>query len=171
MNTDTKNQDGGAARSHGSLNIPWHCLTCKMAGDLTLLTETTIAQISKAIQCLHSPVCSGSAVIGALPSPPNGQAHPSFGPYGCPTEETEWAIADWDFRDAAGWLAYIREAWNHNHGRIWHQDGLLKMATGGWSGNEAIVEAMRRNSLLWSFMWDSSRRGGLEVLRVGEVVP
>lgn len=93
--------------------------------------------------------------------------HPSFDADGYPTAETERAIANWDFRDAPGWLAYIQASWNHHYGRIWREDGLIKMATGGWSGNEAIVEAMRRNSLLWSMLWESSHRGGLEVFRVG----
>lgn len=92
--------------------------------------------------------------------------HPTFDADGYPTEETELAIKTWDFRDVDGWLAYIREAWNHHYGRIWEENKLLKMATGGWSGNESITHAMRENYVLWAMLWDSSHRGGLEVLRM-----
>lgn len=92
--------------------------------------------------------------------------HPSFDADGYPTDETESAIREWDFRDVDGWLAYIREAWNHHYGRIWEENGTLKMATGGWSGNESITHAMRENFVLWALMWESSHRGGLVVLRM-----
>ena len=92
--------------------------------------------------------------------------HPAFDADGYPTEETELAIKAWDFRDVAGWLAYIREAWNHHYGRMWEENGQLKMATGGWSGNESITHAMRENYVLWGLLWESSHRGGLEVLRM-----
>ena len=72
--------------------------------------------------------------------------------------------------DAAGWLAYIREAWNHQYGRMWQEKGLLKLATGGWSGNEAITHAMKQNYVLWALMWESSHRGGLEVLRMPNIL-
>lgn len=92
--------------------------------------------------------------------------HPTFDSDGYPTEETELTIKAWDFRDVPGWLAYIREAWNHHYGRMWEEGGMLKLATGGWSGNEAITHAMRENYILWLLLWESSHRGGLEVLKM-----
>lgn len=94
------------------------------------------------------------------------KAHPTFNADGYPTEETDIAIRGWDFRDAPGWLEFIREAWDESYGRIWEDGGLLKLATGGWSGNESIVYAMRENHILWATLWESSHRGGLEVLRM-----
>lgn len=94
------------------------------------------------------------------------QPHPTFDADGYPTDETESAIRTWDFRDAADWLEYVSESWNQDYGRLWHQDGKLHLATGGWSGNESIVRAMRKNYILWSMLWESSHRGGLEVLRL-----
>jgi hypothetical protein len=32
--------------------------------------------------------------------------------------------------------------------------------TGGWSGNEDIIEAMMENVLLWLAVWQRSERGG-----------
>jgi len=34
------------------------------------------------------------------------------------------------------------------------------VSTGGWSGNEELIGAMRMNFILWSQWWWSSRRGG-----------
>lgn len=93
-------------------------------------------------------------------------SRPTFDADGYPTEETKFAIKAWDFRDAPGWLTYIRDAWNHRYGRMWEEGGLLKLATGGWSGNEAIIHAMRENYALWLLLWESSHRGGLEVLKM-----
>lgn len=35
--------------------------------------------------------------------------------------------------------------------------------TGGWSGNEAVIEALQQNALFWSLCWMSSHRGGKHV--------
>ncbi len=34
------------------------------------------------------------------------------------------------------------------------------VSTGGWSGNESIIEAMMGNNLFWLIHWQSSTRGG-----------
>ena len=36
----------------------------------------------------------------------------------------------------------------------------LELHTIGWSGNEAIIEAMMENGLLWFLTWEKSVRGG-----------
>lgn len=104
--------------------------------------------------------------------------HPTFDANGYPTEETKLAIKEWEFQDASGWLQYVREAWDYRYGEIWEENCLtkmttgwevcraLKMATGGWSGNEEIVSAMQENFALWGLLWESSHRGGLEVFKV-----
>lgn len=88
---------------------------------------------------------------------------PTFDANGHPSDETKIAIKEWEFKDASGWLQYVREAWNHTYGTIWEEKGLVKMATGGWSGNEEIIIAMNENLALWGLLWESSHRGGLEV--------
>ena len=45
--------------------------------------------------------------------------------------------------------------------RIGHK--WIKFATGGWSGNEEIIGAMRSNYGIWSLLWESSHRGGLHI--------
>lgn len=32
--------------------------------------------------------------------------------------------------------------------------------TGGWSGNEDVIDALRRNILFWPMFWQKSERGG-----------
>jgi hypothetical protein len=90
---------------------------------------------------------------------------PTFDSDGYPTDETLKIISEWDGNDVHGWVNYIREAWNHRCGRIWEDGGMIKFATGGWSGNESIIQAMTKN-ILWTMLWESSHRGGLEVLRL-----
>lgn len=90
---------------------------------------------------------------------------PTFDADGFPADETETAIKEWDVKDKTGWMEYIREAWNHDYGRIWNVNDCIRMATGGWSGNEAIIVAMQQNFVLWSLLWESSHRGGLYVFR------
>lgn len=59
--------------------------------------------------------------------------------------ENEWEYAD---------LGYFKRCTNN--------DGLdiLELHTGGWSGNEDIINAMERNGFLWGFLWWKSERGG-----------
>lgn len=92
---------------------------------------------------------------------------PTFDKDGYPTDETEAAISGWDFKDPDGWLVFIGKAWNHHYGRMWNEDSLVKFATGGWSGNESVIRAMKNAHVLWSMRWKSSHRGGLYVLGFG----
>lgn len=39
------------------------------------------------------------------------------------------------------------------------------LSTGGWSGNEDIIEATQKNFIFWSLWWESTRRGGHYVFR------
>lgn len=43
----------------------------------------------------------------------------------------------------------------------WKQDGeIYYLSTGGWSGNEEIIDAMHHNIMWWLIFWQQSRRGG-----------
>lgn len=81
-----------------------------------------------------------------------------------PTDAELQRIKGWPYTDTPGWLEYIASIW---HWPDWgierkERDGelYLHLSTGGWSGNESIVDAMQENHWAWAQTWYSSRRGG-----------
>lgn len=96
--------------------------------------------------------------------------HPTLDKDGYPTEEALHMIRNWDLLVPARQLFnHIRSMWHHSS---WgweeyeYQNSrdetvtVIKISTGGWSGNESIIEAMMQNNLLWNIHWCQSRRGG-----------
>jgi len=62
-------------------------------------------------------------------------------------EEDIQTIINWDVDDPEGVLRFIAERWHWDY--LWaEKDGLWVFATGGWSGNEELIEALFK-SLLW----------------------
>lgn len=43
---------------------------------------------------------------------------------------------------------------------------ILRLATGGWSGCEDIINTLRRNSIFYALCWQKSERGGLHVYKL-----
>lgn len=87
---------------------------------------------------------------------------------GYPTEEELARITSWPVDNQLGWFAFIKSCWwAADWG--WSEDDecdegkdrrAFFISTGGWSGNESIIEAMQGNRILWSMTWRSHRRGG-----------
>lgn len=78
-----------------------------------------------------------------------------------PTEENLERIKTWPHGgDYAELMDYVRGCWwMPSWG--WKQDGrTYRLATGGWSGNEDLINAMSENAVFWSLCWLSARRGG-----------
>ena len=74
------------------------------------------------------------------------------------------ALRRMDALDGAACVREILRLWNHDYGRAVWRGGWLRLATGGWSENEAVIANL---PLLFNlFYWDHSRRGGLHVFRV-----
>lgn len=90
---------------------------------------------------------------------------PAFDRVGYPTTETLVTIAKWPY-PFEGFYDYIRKCWKHEYGRIWEEEGHMRMATGGWSANEGIIDAMQDNTLFWASKWQASYRGGLFVFKL-----
>ncbi len=44
----------------------------------------------------------------------------------------------------------------------------LEYHTGGWSGNEDVIGALRRNHLFWGMFWQKSERGGHYYFRISK---
>ncbi len=59
-------------------------------------------------------------------------------------------------------LEIVKEAWNDigNFVLIGKSKKRLELHTGGWSGNEDIINALRNNRLFFPIYWYKSERGG-----------
>jgi len=62
-------------------------------------------------------------------------------------------------------LDYIEPIWEYGDWGFIRTPHKLELHTGGWSGNEDIIEALHRNFLFWSMYWWNSRRGGHYIFR------
>jgi len=90
---------------------------------------------------------------------------------GYPTKEELEKISSWDLADFKGMMEFIKElwefadwGWSESDEPDWlHKDRtnrVYRISTGGWSGNEEIIGAMQKNSIVWFLNWWESRRGG-----------
>lgn len=82
-----------------------------------------------------------------------------------PTEEAllkikEWDILKWD--SLLELLEFIKDEWSYPDYFVLTGKNVLRLElhTGGWSGNEDIIEALMNNSLFWILYWVKSKRGG-----------
>ena len=108
---------------------------------------------------------------------------PVFDADGYPTEETLKTISEWP--SGPGWafldlMEYVRKAWKYGEPYFNGQDTVDKLfpdtpikryaiSTGGWSGNEVIIGALRENRMFWAMCWVEERRGGHFIFELREV--
>lgn len=106
----------------------------------------------KSRQCIY---------MNQLPAP-----KPTFDDGGYPTWETLRVIREWPIKSnfaVRDLLAYVQKSWRYKFeirtgGR--GRKRWIYIATGGWSGNEEIVDALKNNYVFWLFCWLESHRGG-----------
>lgn len=96
---------------------------------------------------------------------------------GYPTDATLEAIAQWRGDNFSEFFSLLKPVWKYSdmpHPDAWcgwsesdekdevHDELVHRyhLSTGGWSGNESLIGAMKRNYILWSLTWVQSRRGG-----------
>lgn len=102
---------------------------------------------------------------------------PTFDADGYPTDETLREIRHWPVENSGELMRYCARAWSYPDRFVRverpEEDVLFRegsewwrVSTGGWSGNEDIIEAMRSNHPFWLMCWFSSRRGGHYVFEV-----
>ena len=103
---------------------------------------------------------------------------------GYPTNAALELVENWHWTDCKGLLEFIEGIW---HMRSWgwnevdaselspddddyNESGgtLLFVSTAGWSGNESIIGAFRRNEMAWHLCWIQSRRGGHYIFKPHE---
>ena len=84
-----------------------------------------------------------------------------------PADEELERIANWPVNDWLPLMAFARSIWwMPDWG--WRETADPKklgvthycLATGGWSGNESIIEALQANFMFWGCCWLESLRGG-----------
>lgn len=82
---------------------------------------------------------------------------------GYPTDEELRTIRDWKFSKAhstGDWLEYVRGVWRYPERAVRVGDGWWYFSTGGWSGNEELIDSMKRNVVGWMSSWEIHRSGG-----------
>ena len=90
--------------------------------------------------------------------------------YEYPTEKELAVLSGWDWHDIAGLLDEIRRLWwmpDWGFVEPYRSKGILgksavkfQLHTGGWSGNEDIIDALMENMFFWTFYWQKSEYGG-----------
>jgi len=84
---------------------------------------------------------------------------------GYPDEASLKAIEEWDIlkQGVQGLLDLIEENTNHpdfSFSITGKKVLRFEYHTGGWSGNEDVISALRRNILFFAVFWQKSTRGG-----------
>ena len=101
---------------------------------------------------------------------------------GYPTDDELKRIKEWPIsEDYAEWFDFIRSCWwaadwgwyeEDAHDELFNrQVKHYSISTGGWSGNESIIEAMQENGIVWIMTWVQSSRGGHYIFEIGKNHP
>ncbi|MDD4873367.1 MAG: hypothetical protein PHE15_00090 [Dehalococcoidales bacterium] len=79
-----------------------------------------------------------------------------------PTEEQLKYIKEFDITKHRVFelLDFIEQIWEFGDWGFHRTKHTLELDTGGWSGNEDIIDALQLNYLFWSLYWEEHRRGG-----------
>ncbi len=88
-----------------------------------------------------------------------------------PTTEQLNKIIEWEcftFESSLSLAEYIFDLWHFENWATLEGKRVktLRLATGGWSGNEDILSALRKNFIFHSKYWESSHKGGLVIYKI-----
>ena len=87
---------------------------------------------------------------------------------GYPDGEELARIVRWPHTDLVGLFQFIRTLWQYKN--CWKQRGRRYwLSTGGWSGNESLIEALQSNQIVWLVCFYSHRRGGHYVFELPKI--
>ena len=88
----------------------------------------------------------------------------TFDKDGYPTDKILKEIEHWDFskRPVDEFLSLVEDLWSYKDRFVLQGKHVLRLylSTGGWSGNESVIDAMMANRPFWMIGWEKSRRGG-----------
>jgi hypothetical protein len=90
---------------------------------------------------------------------------------GYPTMDALRLVENWHHEYAVTWFDFIHSLWYATDWgwasevvkHRWIEDKHVmqfEVSTAGWSGNESIIKAMRKNEMLWWMTHYQTRRGG-----------
>lgn len=80
---------------------------------------------------------------------------------GYPTEALLSKVRLWPWQQGfAPLLDLVKANWNWGEQMFTNDGNRYAVSTGGWSGNEDLIEALQNNTMFWALCWVSSRRGG-----------
>ena len=89
---------------------------------------------------------------------------------GYPLDGVLQAIRDWDMKnDFHNLMGFVQEVWHWGENQYSQKDIVdtlgrpcteYELHTGGWSGNESIIDALQDNLIFWMMCWWMSRAGG-----------
>ena len=93
---------------------------------------------------------------------------------GYPSVEALTRITKTENVACGGCLDFVRDIWNDSYGTVSFElrpeeraivgEGqMLRLTTGGWSGNESIIEALEANYVIRVLTWRLSAAGGLHI--------
>jgi hypothetical protein len=83
-----------------------------------------------------------------------------------PSEEVLESIRTWN-GDMEGCFEIMRENWWSSSLLFTRRGRIIKMSTGGWSGNEDLIDALHKaTNVVWMLCWVSSTRGGHYVFEI-----
>jgi hypothetical protein len=86
-----------------------------------------------------------------------------------PTDAACNHIKGWPLDDVKGLLEFICSLWRYpDYAKVAEVEDYteFRLSTGGWSGNESLLGALREHPIAWPFAWFSSQRGGHHVFKV-----
>lgn len=80
---------------------------------------------------------------------------------GYPTREALQFIESYDVVEwgVEGLISFLCELWYHGDYGYKRDGNKLELHTLGWSGNETLIQSLRK-TFFWTFCWESLRRGG-----------
>jgi hypothetical protein len=94
---------------------------------------------------------------------------PILGDNGYPSEQELTRIREWDTikNGYRALMAYVRDRWTYADMGYWSQEGdRFALSTGGWSGNESIIDELHSNFAFWAICFVSHHAGGHYVFDV-----
>ena len=71
---------------------------------------------------------------------------------------TAWPVDDTGYGPL---FAFVYDRWDHAMGGWERKGSLYRLTTGGWSGNEALIDALRGNAVFWGLTFVAHITGGL----------